>query len=113
MTGVVQFDPKDGEAGGKSVRNIVVQQAGFGPTAVRVSATLWPSHAHVSVSQGDVVALEGPYTQNKSTDQQGNQRTYHNLSVTRIAVLGQVDAGARTETVNTDDDDIDTDEIPF
>jgi hypothetical protein len=65
VSGIVQFPPRDGEAGGKAVRNISVRQAGFGPTAVTVSATLWPSHADVKVDQGDVVTLEGSYTRTR------------------------------------------------
>lgn len=99
--GIVQFEPREGEAGGKPVRNITVRQTGFGPTAVRVSATLWPSHGHVQVEEGDVVVIEGAYTQNKSTGQDGEERTFHNLSVNRIAVLGKSDGGREAGTVNT------------
>jgi hypothetical protein len=112
--GIVQFEPREGEAGGKPVRNITVRQTGFGPTAVRVSATLWPSHAHVGVEEGDVVVIEGAYTQNKGTDKNEQPITYHNLSVNRIAVLGKSDAGAKEDTVNTaaaSDDELD--EIGF
>jgi hypothetical protein len=116
VIGSIQFDPKDGEANGKSVRNIVVQQTGFGPTAVKVNATVWPSHAHIPLKQGDIVHLEGKYTPNKTTnDETGETRTYHNLSVTRMKVLGTLDAGKKTETVNTgsDDDFGSDDDIPF
>lgn len=113
MTGAIQFDPKDGEANGKAVRNIVVQQTGFGPTAVRVHATVWPSHSHIPLKQGDVVMLEGSYTANKTTnDETGETRTFHNISVTRLKNLGAMDSGKKTETVNTDDDASD-DDIPF
>jgi hypothetical protein len=110
---VIQFDPKDGEAGGKAVRNIVVQQNGFGPTAVRVSATVWPSHSHIDLKQGDVVTFEGPYTQNKVSNDDGTTRTFHNISVTRLYKHGTVDAGKRDETVNTGSNDVDDDDIPF
>jgi hypothetical protein len=89
-----------------------VQQAGFGPTAVRVSATVWPSHAHVALAQGDVVTLEGSYTQNKSTNEEtGETRTYHNISVLRLKNHGPLDAGTKTETVNTPD--AADEDIPF
>lgn len=113
VIGVVQFDPREGKAGGKDVRNIVVRQAGFGPTAVRVSATLWPSHEHVDVEKGDVVILDGEYTKNDTTNDEGQKRTYHNLSVNQIAVLGSVDLGSRTGVENAPDDDDDDDDIPF
>lgn len=109
--GIVQFEPREGTAGDKPVRNITVRQTGFGPTAVRVSATLWPSHSHVEVEEGDVVILEGAYTQNKGTDKNGEPITYHNLSVNRIAVLGKADGGKEPGTTNTsrsqDEDDLD------
>lgn len=113
VIGVVQFDPREGKAGGKDVRNITVRQAGFGPTAVRVSATLWPSHEHVDVEKGDVVILDGEYTKNDTTNDEGQKRTYHNLSVNQIAVLGSVDLGQRPDVENATDDDADDDEIPF
>ena len=56
VIGIVQFDPREGEAAGKPVRNITVNQAGFGQTAVRVSATLWPSHKNFAVAKNDVSA---------------------------------------------------------
>ena len=113
VMGIVQFEPREGEAGDKPVRNITVRQTGFGPTAVRVSATLWPSHAHVEVEEGDVVVIEGAYTANKTKKQDGSPVTYHNLSVNRIAVLGKSDAGAQAGTVNTEADEVDEDEVPF
>ncbi len=111
---MIQFDPKDGEAGGKAVRNITVQQNGFGPTAVRVSATVWPSHKHVKLAKGDVVTFEGPYTQNKVTNEEdGSVRTFHNISVTRLYKHGTVDEGKREDTVNTTADDSGDEDIPF
>jgi ribosomal protein RSM22 (predicted rRNA methylase) len=113
VTGIVQFPPREGEAGGKPVRNITVRQVGFGPTAVRVSATLWPSHAHVPVEEGDVVMLDGKYKSNSGAKDDGTPVKYHNLSVTRIAVLGKADAGKKVDTVNGESDEADTDDIPF
>lgn len=107
------FEPRDAEAAGKQVRNITVQQAGFGPYAVRVGATLWPSHEHVAVKQGDVVTLEGAYTTRKQTGQDGEERTFHNISVTKIKVHGAVDEGRREDTVNTGGDEAADEDIPF
>lgn len=75
---------------------------------MRVGATLWPSHAHVGVKQGDIVTLEGSYTTRKDGD-----RTFHNISVTRILNHGAADSGAREGTVNTGGDDTADDDIPF
>jgi hypothetical protein len=113
VMGIVQFPPRDGEAGGKAVRNITVRQTGFGPTAVKVSATLWPSHEHVAVEEGSVVILEGKYKQNKG-EKDGETVTYHNLSVTRIAVLGQADSGKKVDVENeTAAEPESDDDIPF
>jgi single-stranded DNA-binding protein len=114
ITGAIQFEPKEGEAGGKPVRNIVVRQTGFKDQNIKISATVWPSHAHVELAEGMVVFLEGKFSQNKGQDKDGNPRTYNNLSVTRLAVLGTVDGGKKVETVNTEDDpQADDDDIPF
>jgi hypothetical protein len=113
IIGVVQFPPKEGSAGGKAVRNITVRQTGFKEQSVRVSATLWPSFDGVSVEEGDVVVLEGKYAQNKGSDSDGNPRTYHNLSVTGIAVLGQIDKGQKVDVENSYSEPETDDEIPF
>jgi len=114
VLGAIQFDPDEAEANGKAVRNIVIQQNGFGPTAVRVNATVWPSHAHIPLKKGDVVAIEGAYKSNRTTDQNGNERTFHNVSVTRLAVLGTVDAGVQDGQSSTASAaDASDDEIPF
>lgn len=116
VVGVVQFDPKDGEAAGQAVRNIVVKQTGFGIQAVNVYATLWPKHDGVAVERGDFVVLEGSYTSRQGTNKQtGEDVTYHNISTTRIKVLGQLDEGSDEEVVNSSDDSepVNEDDIPF
>ena len=107
------FEPREAEAAGQQVRNISVTQTGFGPTAVRVGATLWPSHAHVKVEQGDVVTLEGSYNKRTTQDDEGNDKVFHNISVTRILVHGAADQGKRLETTNDANDAADDDDIPF
>lgn len=112
--GTVEFPPREGEAGGKAVRNISVAQTGFKEQAVRISATLWPSHAHVAVAEGDVVVLRGSYTQNKKTKDDGTPVTYHNLSVVAIKNLGSMDSGVKPETENVPAaEDTPDDDIPF
>lgn len=107
------FEPREAEAAGQQVRNISVTQTGFGPTAVRVGATLWPSHSHVKVAQGDVVTLEGSYNKRTTQDDEGNDRVFHNISVTRIFNFGPADQGKKNETVNTESDEASDDDIPF
>jgi hypothetical protein len=117
IAGVVQFEPRDGNAGGKEVRNITVRATGVKEQALKVGATLWPSHAHVAVDKGDFVVIEGKFTRNKGTNKDGEEVVYNNMSVTNILVLGTLDAGREVETVNTRDDAdfpvADDDDIPF
>jgi hypothetical protein len=103
--GFVKFEPKEAEAGGKQVRQIVLREAGIKEQALDVRATLWPSHENVAVEQGDAVLVEGKFTVNKAED-----KTYFNLSVSRIVNLGPGDPGEREETTggganDSEDDD--------
>lgn len=109
VIGIVQFDPREGTAKGKPVRNIRVNSFGFGPYAVAVDATLWPSHADCPVAKDDLVVLEGKYSKNEKDD-----KTYHNISVTRFKNLGQVESGTKPD-VDANDADVDAadDDIPF
>lgn len=115
IAGVVQFEPRDGTAGGKEVRNITVRATGVKEQSMKIGATLWPSHAHVEVDKGDFVVIEGKFTRNKGTNKDGEEVVYNNMSVTNILVLGTLDAGREVETVNTDADSsvADDDDIPF
>lgn len=103
------FEPRDAEAAGQQIRNITVS----GVDRLRYGATLWPSHAHVKVEQGDVVTLEGSYNQRTRTnDETGETTKFHNISVTRIKIHGAADQGKKNETVNTEPEASD-DDIPF
>lgn len=103
------FEPREAEAAGQPVRNISVS----GVDRVRYGVTLWPSHSHVKVAQGDVVTLEGSYNKRNTQDDDGNERTFHNISATRIFVHGAADQGKKNETVNTESDEASDDDIPF
>lgn len=111
VIGVVQFDPQDGEAAGKSIRNIVLRQVGFKEQSVNVYVTVWPSHEDMEIERGDVLIVEGPYNQGKGKTKDGSPRVYHNISATRIAKLGAAVEGKRPETES--DDDVSDDDIPF
>jgi hypothetical protein len=112
VIGIVQFPPRDGEANGKPVRNIRVNSFGFGPYAVPVDATLWPSHEDVEVAENDLVALEGKYNKTNKTVN-GEPRTYHNISVTRFKNLGQVESGTKPDVDENATDAEPDDDIPF
>lgn len=114
VMGIIQFDPKDGEASGKNVRNIVVRNTGFKEQAQKVYVTVWPSHAEVPLAVDDVVIVEGTYTQGKGKNEDGSPRTFHNISANRIAKLGQAQRGTRVDVENVPADDAaDDDDIPF
>jgi hypothetical protein len=100
--GVVQFPPRDGEAGGKAVRNIAIRTTGVKEQSMRISATLWPSHAHVDVQEGDAVVVEGSFEVNKGENKEtGEAVTYFNVSVSGILNLGPLDFGEETERTTT------------
>jgi hypothetical protein len=117
VQGIVQWDPRDGEAAGKKVRNVTLRQAGVKDQSILVSLTLWPSHAGVDIKQGDVVTAEGVFTRSTAEDQGGNTRTYNNLSVSRIFKHGAADAGVRDDASATSSDEPDEtdedDDIPY
>lgn len=99
--GFVKFEPREGEVelrdGDVAVRNIVVREVGVKEQAIDVRATLWPSHDHINVEQGDLVAIEGPFTVNKGKNKDDEPVTYFNLSVSRIINLGPGDEGQRED----------------
>jgi hypothetical protein len=113
VIGIVQFDVKEGEAAGKAVRNLVLRQTGFKEQAVSAYVTVWPSHAELEIARGDVLIVEGTYNRGKGTTQSGEERTYHNISATRIAKLGTAIEGKRPEVENDTDEPVEDDDIPF
>lgn len=114
--GVVQFPPREGEAGGKAVRNIAIRTTGVKEQSMRVSATLWPSHAHVDVQEGDAVVIEGAFTVNKG-EKEGEPVTYFNVSVSGILNLGALDFGDESERTTTRTaapaEEVSDDDIPY
>lgn len=112
--GFVKFDPRDGEAAGQDIRSFVIREVGVKDQAIDVRATLWPSHAHVELAQGDLVAVEGKFSPNKAKNKDGDIVTYFNLSVSRIVTLGAGDDGERAETANNAaDEPVADDDIPY
>lgn len=99
--GFVKFEPKEQEAAGKTVRAVVIRNIGVKEQALDVRCTLWPSHDEVEVAEGDLIAVEGQFTVNKTKNKDGDPVTYFNLSVSRIRNLGEGFAGERVETTNT------------
>lgn len=113
--GAVQFDPEERQAGGKTVRNVLIRTTGVKDQSIRVSATLWPEFAHVQVEKGDVVYMEGKFEVKKGEAKDGSPRTFFNLSVNGIRNFGQLDKGQEVETTSNDDPDdaAADDDIPY
>jgi hypothetical protein len=110
---MIQFDPREGNAGGKDVRNITIRTTGMKEQSIKVGATLWPSHAHIPVAKGDLVWMEGKFSQTQG-ENNGAPVTYNNLSVSAIKNFGQADSGRREEdTASSAAADIPDDDIPF
>lgn len=111
LFGVVQFDPTPRNANGKDVLSISLRTAGVKEQSQMVSCTLWPSHAALfeKVQKGDAVVVEGKYSVNKGQDKEGNPRTYHNLSISRILLLGPLDGGSDVEVTSGGEDEPDDD----
>lgn len=110
VIGAVQFDPEEKEVNGKQILKVSLQQAGFGPTAVRVGVTFWADDfPEVDLSRYDVVLVEGKYTSQKGK----NGQTYHNLSASRFIKLGQMVTKESTPVVSDDTEDVADDDIPF
>lgn len=107
LFGVVQFDPTERDANGKDVLSVTIRTTGVKEQSLQVSCTLWPSHSHLfgSIEKGQAVVVEGKFSVNKGTDKEGNPKTYFNMSVARILVLGSLDPGEEVETTSSDSDD--------
>lgn len=116
VVGIVQFEPRDSEAGGKPVRNVRIRQVGIKEQSIPVNATVWPSHKHIALAEGDVVMMEGTFNVRKvNDDETGQTKTFYNLSVSKLAVLGKADGGKKVEVANSGDGDepAEDDDIPF
>ncbi len=101
IVGFVKYEPREAtvtrEGEKVTVRNIVVRQTGVKDQAIDVRATLWPSHEDFEVEQGDFVALEGRFTVNEGETDEGEKRTYFNLSVAAALNFGSSSRGNRSE----------------
>lgn len=112
--GVVQFDTQEAEAAGKDILRFTIRSNGTKDQSQLVSCTLWPSHADYfkKLAKGTAVVVQGKYSVNKGTDKDGDPKTYHNLSVSDLLVLGEVDSGEEVETTrsaaSSDDGDEDS-----
>lgn len=106
VAGIVQFDPRNRQAGDKQVRDIVIRAIGSNKN---FSITLWPEKANIPISKGDFIVADGKHSQSVGQNKAGEQVTYHNLSATtviRIAGEGAAPmAGAPAAAATSTSDD--------
>lgn len=81
VAGIVQFDPRQRQAGDKQVRDIVIRAIGSNKN---FSITLWPEKANIPIAKGDFIVADGKHSQSAGQNKAGEQVTYHNLSATTI-----------------------------
>lgn len=114
LAGVVQFDPVERTAAGKEIRNVTIRTVGLKEQSMRVSCTLWPSHADEDVAKGDFIVVEGKFDRKTGENKEGEAVTYNNLSVGSILVLGALNDGERiaTTAVGSADEPAE-DDIPY
>ena len=93
IAGIVQFDPRTRQAGGKEVRDVVIRAIGSNKN---FSVTIWPEKASIPVNKGDFLVADGKYSSSVGQNKAGEQVTYHNLSATTIIRLPGEDAVAST-----------------
>jgi hypothetical protein len=88
VAGIVQFDPRQRQAGDKQVRDIVIRAIGSNKN---FSITLWPEKANIPIAKGDFIVADGKHSQSAGQNKAGEQVTYHNLSATTIIrIAGEV-----------------------
>ena len=92
VAGIVQFDPRQRQAGDKQVRDIVIRAIGSNKN---FSITLWPEKANIPISKGDFLVCDGKHSQSAGQNKDGEQVTYNNLSASAlIRIAGDATAPA-------------------
>lgn len=88
VTGIVQFDPKERDANGKSVIDIAVRAAG---SQKLVNITIWPEYQLAApIKKGDGIIADGSFETRVYQAQDGSQRESLQLSPTSLVVIPQV-----------------------
>lgn len=87
VVGFVQFEPRERDANGQTVRDIAVKPGG---SAKLIRVTLWPEFDHASVEQGDFIGAEGAFTRSTFNDKDtGEKRESLQISANKLNVNGK------------------------
>lgn len=84
VAGLVQFDPRTRNAGGKEVRDVVIRSLN---SSKNFSITVWPENDGIAINKGDFLVADGKYTQSVGQNKEGVETTYHNLSSSAIVCI--------------------------
>lgn len=107
VAGFIQFDVKERDAGGKTVRDIVIRPASG--TKAKVNVTIWPDFKDVKLERGQFVAVEGKYSE-VTKDGENGPVTYKNLSCQRIFDGTTTHQAPKPETTNAGSSTADEDD---
>lgn len=77
IAGIVQFPPRERQAGGKPVRDVLIRAIGDNKN---YSITVWPENGNIPINKGDFLVADGKYSSSVGQNKEGAQVTYHNLS---------------------------------
>jgi hypothetical protein len=109
VAGIVQFDPRTRQAGGKEVRDVAIRSLA---NHKMISITVWPENQHVTLNKGDFIVADGKFSQSQGQNKNGEQQTYYNLSAIVIHNItggtakapAQTNAGVGAASSDTADD---------
>ena len=110
VAGIVQFDPRQRQAGDKQVRDIVIRAIGSNKN---FSITLWPEKANIPFAKGDFIVADGKHSQSAGQNKAGEQVTYHNLSATTIIRIAGEGAAPVVAAAPSATDAAVSDNFPF
>jgi hypothetical protein len=95
IAGIVQFPPRERQAGGKQVRDVLIRAIGDNKN---YSITVWPENGDITINKGDFLVADGKYSSSVGQNKEGAQVTYHNLSSNTIFRLDGSNTGSAAPT---------------
>ena len=110
IAGIVQFPPRERQAGGKQVRDVLIRAIGDNKN---YSITVWPENGNIPINKGDFLVADGKYSSSVGQNKEGSQVTYHNLSSNTIFRLDGNSDGVVAPTASAPTAAASGDEFPF